>query len=334
MILRTLKSNNQYNLLWVPIFGILFWLRNLLDPVEYNFFPGENENILFAPIYNLLSQSLFIQVVGSLVLVIIIAFIMQMLNTRFSFIQVRTKLVPILYVIIVAGFTKLHTLHSVYFAILFLLFALNSLFVTFDKSKPYSNIFNAGFLLGIGTLFYLNLVVLLPAFIIGLGILSKDSNWRGYVILFLGFLVPMIFSASYVVLTEQTSAFYQTFLKSITTPANQTPLNIPLYVLLAYLTILTIAGSVKIAQQYDSKKVSTRKYFAVFFVLFICSLLSYLFLPGVSQEILIIASIPVTLLVSNLFVFMTRRIPAEVLFVLLFLVIIFIQFADKFVLNG
>lgn len=334
MILRTLKSNHQYNLFWVPLFGILFWLKNLVSPVSYNFFPGENENVLFAPLYNLLSQSPLLQVILSLVLVIVIAFLMQMLNTRFAFIRVRTKLVPILFVLIIAGFTEMHTLHSVYFAILFLIFALYSLFGTFDKSKPYSSIFNAGFFLGIGSLFYLNLIVLIPAFIFGVGLLSKDSKWRGYVILLIGFFVPVLFAYSYAVLAGQTFELLETFKNNIFTPVNHFPTNIPLYVLLAYLTILTIAGSVKIAQQYDSKKVSTRKYFTIFFILFICSLLSYLFIPGASQEILIIASIPVTFLVSNFFVFMNKRLPAEILFILLLLVIIFMQFSDKFVLNG
>lgn len=334
MILRTLKSNSQFNLILVPIIGIIFWIKNILHPVSYDFFPGENENVLFSPIFEWLNYSPLFQVILSLLLVIISAFLMQMLNTQFSFIRIRTKLIPILYVIIIGGFTELHTLHPVQFAVPFLLFALYNLFGTFEKSKPYSNIFNAGFFLGIGSLFYLNLIVLFPAFIIGIGLLSKDRNWRGYVILFLGFLVPVIFAFSYATLLDQLPELIKTFQNNIIMPANQVPANIPLYVLLAYLTVLTLAGSMKIVQQYDSKKISTRKYFTVFFILFICSLLSYLFIPGASQEILMIASIPVTFLVSNLFVFMNRKIPAKILFILLFLVIIFMQFSDKFVFNG
>lgn len=334
MILRTLKSNSQVNLLLVPIIGILFWVKNLVQPVSYNFFPGENENVLFLPVFNLLSNSPLLQVFTSLVLVIVIALVMQLINTQFAFIRIRSKLIPLLYVIIIAGFTELHTLHPVHFAIPFLLFAIYSLFGTFEKPKPYSSIFNAGFFLGIGSLFYSNLIVLIPAFIIGIGLLSKDSNWRGFIILFIGFLAPVLFAFSYAALTEQTMGLLEIFKKNIFTSANQLQTNIPFYVLLSYLIILTIVGSVKIAQQYDSKKVSTRKYFLIFFILFICSMLGYVFIPGASEEILIVAAIPVTFLVSNFFVFMTKKYLAELLFILLLVVIIFMQFSDKFILNG
>ena len=46
------------------------------------------------------------------------------------------------------------------------------------KTKPYSNVFNAGFFIGVGTLFYLNLIVILPAFFIGISILTRESSWR------------------------------------------------------------------------------------------------------------------------------------------------------------
>lgn len=334
MILRKLKSNNQFNLFLVPIIGILFWVINLIHPVSYDFFEGENENLLFSPIFELLNFSPLLLVILSLVLVLISAFLMQFLNTQFAFIRIRTKLIPILYVIIIAGFTELHTLHPVQFAVLFLLFALYNLFGIFEKPKSYRNIFNAGFFLAIGSLFYLNLVFSIPAFIFGIGLLSKEINWRNFVILAIGFFVPILFAFSYAVFTEQTPDLLDVFRKNMFSPINHFKTNIALFVLLFYLIVLTVAGSIKIVQQYDSKKVSTRKYFLVFLLLFICSLLSYLFIPGAAQEMLIIATIPVAYLVSNYFVFMKRGILAEILFTVLLLVIVFMQFSDKFILNG
>ena len=320
MILKTLKSNRAINLLIVPAIVFLFWLKNLIYPLSYQFYHGENNNILFSPIDNFTSNLDFVRVLISLVLVIIIAGLVQIVNDRFMFIRVRTKLPSILFVVIVGGFTDLHTLHPVFPATIFLLLAIYSLFDTFEKTKPYSNIFNAGFFIGIGILFYLNLIVILPAFLIGIALLTRESSWRKYVILLIGIFVPVFFAFSYAVLTEQIPEMLK-----ITTSVNHIRTNIPLQLFLSVLILLTLTGSVKIMQQYDSKKVSTRKYFAIFLIIFVLALVSLAFIPVTSQEILIIIAIPITYLISNLFVFMKRRFWSELLFLLLLGIVIFIQ---------
>ena len=186
MILKTLKSNRTINLLIVPAVVILFWLKDLIHPFSYQFYPGENSNILFIPIDSITANLDFVRVLISLVVVIIIAALVQIVNDRYMFIRVRTKLPSILFVIIVSGFTDMHTLHPVFPATIFLLFAIYSLFDTFEKTKPYSNIFNAGFFIGVGTLFYFNLIIILPAFFVGITILTRERNWRKYIVLLFG----------------------------------------------------------------------------------------------------------------------------------------------------
>lgn len=334
MILQVLKSNRSINLLLFPFFGILFWLKSLLHPFSYQFYPSESDSILFAPINNITENLDLINVIISLVFVILLATIMQVINDQFSFIRVRTKLPATLFIIIVSGFTKLHTFHPVFPAAIFLLFAIYSLFNTFEKTKPYSNIFNAGFLMAVGTLFYFNLIVLFPAFLIGITLLTRETNWREYMTLLIGFFVPFIFAFTHAIFTEQTLAMLKTFEENIVTPVNHFRSNIPLHIFLSILVLLTITGSIKILQQYDSKKISSRKYFMIFSFLFLFSILSFAFVPVTSQEMLIIISIPITYLISNLFVFMKSRFWSELLFILLLAMVIFMQFSDKFILNG
>jgi hypothetical protein len=203
------------------------------------------------------------------------------------------------------------------------------LFETFEKTKPYSNIFNAGFFLGIGTLFYLNLAIFLPAFLIGITLLSNDSTWRGWIILLIGSVVPAIFAFSYAILIEQTAEMLATFEKQIFTSVNLFRTNIPLHILVSVLILLTLTGSVKLIQQYDSKKVSTRKYFTFFSLIFILSTGSFIFIPVTSQEMLVMMAIPVTYLISNLFVFMKSKFWSEFLFSLLLVIVILIQFSEN-----
>jgi hypothetical protein len=311
--------------------GILLWARSLLEPFSYQFYPGENKNILFAPIYNLLEGHFFLQVLISLVLVIFTGFLIQQVNDRFGFIRVRTKLPATLFVIFVGGFINMHTLHPVFFAGVFLIFAIHSLLAVFDNPNTFPQVFNAGFFIGIGSLFYFNLIILLPAFLIAIIILHRDYHWREFVIMLIGSIVPFIFAASYAYLTDQLLEFLYTFEQDIITPVNHFRTNYVLQGFLGFLIILTIIGSIKILQQYDTRKVSSRKYYLVFLFIFAFSLLSFMFIPAVSQEMLVITIIPITFLTTNMFVSITSRFWSELLFTLLLLIVFFVQISDNFI---
>lgn len=328
MILRVLKSNRTINLILFPFLGILLWGRSLLDPFSYQFYSGENSNILFYPVFKIFEPHAFLQVLLSLILVIFTGFLIQQVNDRFSFIRARTKLPAFIFIVFIGGFINMHTLHPVFFAGIFLVFAIHNLFAIFDRQNTFSQIFNAGFFIGIGSLFYFNLIIILPAFLIGIIILSREVRWREYVILLTGTIIPYIFAASYAFLTDQLSGFFQTFEQNIVTYVNHFKTNYILQGFLGFLIILTIIGSIKLLQQYDTRKVSTRKYYLTLLVIFIFSFISFAFIPAVSQEMLVISIIPVTFLLSNLFVTIQSRFWGEFLFTLLLAIVIFIQFND------
>ncbi len=331
MILRILKSNRGINLILFPLIGILLWGRSLIEPFSYPFYLGENNNILFAPIFKLLNQQVFLQVLISLILVVFAGFLIQQVNDRFGFIRARTKLPATIFVILIGGFITMHTLHPVFFAGIFLIFAIHSLFAVFDNPNIFPQVFNAGFFIGIGSLFYLNLIIILPAFLIGIIILCRDFHWREFVIMIIGAIVPFIFATSYAYLTNQLLEYLYTFEQNILTPVNHFRTNYVLQGFLGFLIILTVIGSVKLLQQYDTRKVSSRKYYLVFLFIFTFSLISFMFIPAVSMEMLVISIIPITFLISNMFVSITSRFWSELLFTLLILIVIFVQISDYFI---
>lgn len=334
MILKRIKSNSQLNLIVFPFFAILLWLRSVLAPFGYQFYDGESEMLLFAPLYNLIEEYYQLQVIVSLLLAIILGAMVQAINDRYSFIRIRTKLPASLYVIIIAGFMPLHTIHPVYFGALFMLWATYELFGTFDHAQPYGKYFNCGFILGIGSLFYLNLIVLFPAFLIGINVLNKERNWRNQILMIIGLIATAFFAFSYVVLADAQEHVIETLRSNILTPVNHFRRNIAMQGYLFILVFFTLLGSIRIIQQYDTKKISTRKYFSFFLILFVFSMISFVFIPVTSQEMLIIAAIPVTFLMSNMLVFMKSRFWSEFLFVILLAMVVFMQVSDKYLWYG
>ncbi len=329
MILRILKSREPLDYFLYLIVGVLFWTIGFRFPYTYQFFEGENDGILYHFIDNATSQYPLLQVVISLVIVLFVAFLIQQINSRFALIKSRTKLPAAIYIIIIGGFTAMHTLHPVYFAAIFTLLGINSLFSTFNNTNPQPEIFNAGLFIAVGTLFYFNLIVLLPAFLISVSILRRERKWREFLVLIIGFLIPVAFALTYTFFTDQLTAAIVVFQRNIFSPVNHFKTNYPLQVFLGLLILLTIIGTFKIMQQYDTRKVSTRKYYMVLFVIFVFSMLSFIFIPATSQEMLVIAVVPVTFLISNLFVSIESIFWQELLFTLFLGTAILIQFADK-----
>jgi len=301
----------------------------LINPLSYNFFESENANVFYSPIFKITDNLTLLQVVLSIIIVLFLAFLIQQINSRYALIKAKTKLSIAVYIIFIGGFTTMHTLHPVYFGAIFLLFGINSLFSIFNNPKPQTDIFNAGLFISIGTFFYFNLIVILPAFLIAISILRRERKWREFLILMIGFVIPSLFALSYAFVTDQLNDVFITFQKNIITPVNYLKNNFPLLGYLILLVLLTLIGSVKIMQQYNSMKVSTRKYYLVLFVIFVFSMVSFVFVPAVSLEMLVISVLPVTFLVSNLFTSIESGFWRELLFTLLVVSSIFMQIADR-----
>ena len=326
MLLKRIKSNSLTNLFLIPIAILAFWARDFFDPSVYSYAPGEAGNVLFAPIFRLTKDMPLLNVILSAVMTLLLAMLIELLISRYQFIRIRTRLPAILFVILLGGFTGLHTLHPVYFGAIFLLLALFRLYAIFDQPKAYTGVFDVGILLGIGSLFYFHLIIVLPAFIFGILILSRGSQWRSYVILLIGFLLPFIFAFSYFFYTDRFKEIAEMIVQSAVISVDNLKNNLSTEIYLGTLVFFTIIASIDIAQHYDSKKVSSRKYFTVLFFVFVLSLVSFVFIPATSQEMLVITTVPITFLISNFLVFLKRRFWGEFYFTLLLIIVIVLQF--------
>ena len=325
MLFKTFKSNNAINFILFPLMGIAFWFKSILNQTTYPFSPGETDNLLFQPLFISLSKVPYLPNIITVAMLIGMAFIMLSINNKYNFIRVKTKLPAPLFILIVCGFTDLQAMHPVYFGAFFVLISIHRMFSAFGQKQPYSAAFDSGFFLGIAALFHFNLIILFPAFLIGIGILSREIQWREFVILTLGVLLPFLFAFSFAYVNDSVPELIGTFELNVLSPVNHIQSNIPLQIYLGLLILFVLAGSISIIRQYDAKKISSRKFFTVFLLLFVFSLISIVAVPGASQEMLIVISIPVTFLLSNFFVFLKSRFWGYLLFLLLFFAVITMQ---------
>jgi hypothetical protein len=297
-----------------------------VNPKAFPLYPGEDSMLLYKPIVYLLADNLLLNNIVALLFTILLAFLILKLNVQYSFFRVKSFLPPSLFVLITSGVPDLHAMHPVYPATLFLILSIDRIFDSYDKESIHSNAFDAGIFLAIGSLFYLNLVFFFPLLWFGFIILKQKVNWREYVLSSIGFALPWLTAIGYYLMAGKQDELIQTLQLNLTSHQIFLRENLPVQVYVGYLILLTLLGSIFILSQYDDKRISSRKYFKVFFWVFFISMVLVAVHRSVSQEIILLAAFPLTYLLSNYFIFMKQQFWGEVFVYLLIGAVIFLQF--------
>jgi hypothetical protein len=282
--------------------------------------------ILYQPINYLLGENPLTSNIVALLCTILLAFLIYKITVQYSFIRVRTVLPSTLFVLFSSGMHDLHAMHPVYPAALFLILTIDRIFDSYEKDVIHSNAFESGIFLAIGSLFYLNLVFLFPFLWIGFIILKQKVNWREFVLTTLGFIFPWLVALAYYGATGKTDEMMVTLKANLASHASLLLQNLPVQIYTGYLALLTLLASFFLISQYDGKKISSRKYFKAFFWVFLITCITAVANPAVSQEIIIILSIPLTYLISNYLIYMKRQIWGELFLYILLAGIIALQF--------
>jgi hypothetical protein len=325
MLLRLIKTNRNAGFLLFPfiITGVCFYLIKYQHPQ----LSGSDENvfILFGFINQLLNDNFLLKTILASVVIFIISLFLFRINREFLFLNSWSALPVILFIVLTIGIPEYGLFHPIWFSFLFLIPGVIRLLNSFDLRRPYTNVFEAGFFLSLGSLFYFNLIFLLPAFIIAGRMMVRDPHWREPFLVFLGAFVPWLLVFSTYFLVDRTPVLMQWIKNSMFLRGESILKNIPLLVYLAFVGILTFLGSLTIIRQYGEKKVRFRRFFLFFFLLFVSAVLSFVLIPGSSSEIFIIAALPVSFLLSNYFDSMKKGLFGEVVIGLIIGFVVFLR---------
>jgi hypothetical protein len=187
------------------------------------------------------------------------------------------------------------------------------------------NFFDAGILIGTGSLFYANLIWFSLLVIIGIALL-RTGNIKEIAISVIGLITPyfLTFGVYYLTgrdLKELLSIIgYNLFSK----PAGYVFTSLTIAALI-YAGLITLVSIIYLLMSMNSKKIKSRKTFYLLLWIFIISLSVFFLLPAVSVEIVWITGIPVSYFLTHYFVFVKKKLVPEILFFVLFVMILIIQ---------
>jgi len=281
------------------------------------------------PLYGIIKQitgnNLLGGVILSLLAVTILIFLLVSFNTSVFFINERTLLPALFYILFSALFPRQQVMNPVIPASIFLMIALMRIMKAYRKQGTAFNFFDAGMLISIGSLFYINILWFGLLLIIGIALL-RTVNIKEIAISILGLLTPYILTIGlYYVLGKDIGAFladinYNLFGKTAGYSFSR------LTIIVLILTgIIFLISTALLLMRMSSKKIKSRKTFYLLLWMLFISLVLYLLLPSVSVEMIWITGIPASYIIAHYFVFVKKKIIPEIMFSGMFVLVILLQ---------
>jgi hypothetical protein len=284
------------------------------------------------PLYDILGSIIGTNPLPGILIIIslisIMAFLMVNLNTNLVFISERTFIPSLIYILLSGLFPQYQLLNPAIFGAIFLMMAIRQIMESYRIQGIAYNFFDAGILIGIGSLFYANLIWFGLLVFIGISLL-RSLNIKEISIGVAGLVTPYIMAFGiYYVLGKDAKYLlslieYNLFEK----PSDYVFTRLTLIVVF-FVGAITFISIGYLINTMNVKKIKSRKTFSLLVWLFVICLGIYIFIPSVSVEIIYITGIPVSYFLTHYFIFSKNKMVTEILFAVFFLLIILIQLVN------
>lgn len=315
MLLRLIKNSNLFGMILIPIAGVLFWMHSFQSP-HLEVVAQDKVMPLYFTLQGLLKGMPFWRVVIGFILVLVNSFIITRLSSSYLLFKKGYSLPGIIYVITVSSLRVLQTFHPVHVATLCVLVAISYIFGTYNRRAEVSFTFNASFFIALASLFYLPAAVLFPLIWISIFVLQKSDNWRLLVVPILGFSAPWLFIGSIAYMNDRWREFILT-IKNIVWADNNAYLMDPVFLSVSGLMILlAIFGSISLMSGYQLIKISSRKYFTIFYWMLGIVVITALSFTMAGIEIVALSTVPVAYVISTFFLSGERYFWKELFFLI------------------
>lgn len=314
MLIKTVRANQPFSLVLIPLIGVLLWLPGLLHPSA----PAPQVNM---PLYEALDGFLrlhpLFSVITGMLLAMTEAFLLNYIIYQHQVLVKKSWLPALLFVVLSACTPGLLWLHAPLIAGLFLLGALHVLLGTYRMDKAFGAVFNAGLLVGIAGLFYLPSMVFLLFAIITL-ILIRPFIWREWLIFLIGAMIPWIYSGVWFFWHDQLSGITRRLLVDPIVHRDFF-LKLPVeYYALTFVTgCLLLVAAGRFVAGAGTSTLKTKKGVSVMIWFLVFSLLAVIPAQNFAVSGFLFAVFPMALFISNYFLQARRLWLAETIFLLM-----------------
>lgn len=311
MFVKLLKGPQPANILLIVLFSALLWLKLFWT---HSF----DEQIYFAPFlkssYLYIGGMQFLNAFLLFAFIIFEAFYMVRLNFQYIFIDRRTYFPAFVYILWLTLMTGNPHFNATVIANFFILIAFEDILKLKVNRLNINIIYKSGLLLGLASLFYWPvLLIIIPFWFISL--ILHGLNWRGLIGQITGALTPWMFVFAFYFLTDQIHIwhyFQNTLLEYRNIPLHTDISSIKIYVLI----FLLLSAMFYHFTHLIDKKIIIRKYYSGLFWFLVIITAAVLLIPSAGQAGVALAAIPSTIFLSNQYLITRNKFFPEVNFTL------------------
>lgn len=310
----------------IAITFVVVWIGTFLNQPA-NPLSGDTTGPM--PLYGILIKFIgnnhFLRVIFSFSLVAIMAFILTNFNTTNFFINERTYLPALIYILIGGILPQCQLMNPVLPASLFLMLAIIRLMDGYRITGIAYCFFDAGFLISTGSLFYANLIWFGLLLIIGI-ILLRTGSLGEIGISILGLITPYLITfGMYYVLGEDLVSLLSLVISNLLERSEAYVISRLEIITLIFTGIMVVISLIYLFMLMNTKKIKSRKTFFLLIWTFLISLGICIVLPSATTGMIWLISIPSSYFMTHFFVFVKKKLIPEIFFSVFVILVLMIQ---------
>lgn len=295
MLVRIYKTGYIFHAISIIIFAILIWLPSILsqpDLVVDSSIPP-----LYILYFFIIGTGSFVNLIISLLLVIVSGLIINQIIIVNEISGKTTMLGMFFFVLLNISMVSNVVMNPFLWVSFFLLLMLKELFKLPKTETTIPIIFNASIYLGLASLFYYPSLVIILVIWVSL-MTFRINNWREYIIVLIGVLLPLFFTFTWYYYNDNQELFFSTIRSSFYFDFTILRLAVFDLVIVILLLGLIIPSVVKLAGSMMDKSIVLRQKLAVTIWLYVVSFIIILLFEKHTNTGLLL-SIPTTIILTK-----------------------------------
>lgn len=325
-MLKIFKGTGPGVILLIALTFLVMWIGAFTDPLITSPAIFDTSPMpLYGVLQSLLANSRIAGVFFSSAVLILILFLLVYFNTSVFFIGERTFLPAVIYILFSSIFPEYQNLNPVLPASVFLVLAIMRIIDSYRKQGVAYNFFDAGILIGIGSLFYAGLIWFGVIAFTGI-IIIRTGSIKEFAVTLAGLITPYLITAGiFYLLDRDLSLFLSDTGRNLFGEAPDFDFTKITVVTLIFAGVMLIASVVFLISGMNTKKIRAGMTFSILLWVFFLSLLIYFVLPSASVEIVYITAVPASYILAHYLIFVRKKIVSEIFFSLFFLLVLLVQ---------
>ncbi|MCF8381526.1 MAG: DUF6427 family protein [Bacteroidales bacterium] len=322
MLLRLFSGSKASTVFSIFLLSVILWLPSLISSKSVHFSQSESM-ILYAFIEGFLTKNVLLSKILAFIFLLFQAYLLVLISGKYILLQGRSYLPALFFLLIVSFYSGLQQFSAGLIGSFFVIISINFLFEAYDKESISYRFFDAGLILGLGSLFYAKLILFFPVLWISAIILRK-GNWREFVMPVFGVILPMFVVAAIGFLREgKPWELFQTMNGILLRAEIPMEIDFGFLLIIGILFLAVLISSVYMLNIFQFKKIFIRNYYLLLFWIFVTGLVVFILFSSFDMGIAYIIAIPTSFILSNYYFNAISTLGNRILFGMILLVFVF-----------